>query len=377
MINIFQPSLGEEEAAAALAVFKTNWIGKGKKVAEFEKKFAERLRLSEGQMISTTCATEGLFTAVELLDLKPGDEVIVPAIGFVATAAAVCKVGVRPVFCDVDYHTLNVRVEDIERVKSAKTKAVIITHYGGFPCEIDKIAQFCEANNLKLIEDAACAIDSAVNGRACGTWGDFGVWSFDSMKILVTADGGMVYVKNSDTARRLTEMLYLGLPSDQGSGLSKSQGLKSKWWEYEITCFGRRAIMNDMTAAIGLIQLEKLDSFLRRRDEVVKIYSRELRDIPGLLIRPDLPIGYKNTNYLYWIQLEKRDELANYLLEKGVYTTFRYWPLHKVSRFGHDGRSLPAAEKATKTTLNIPCHQSLTDSDVEKVISCVKEFMKL
>ncbi|MBL7196748.1 MAG: DegT/DnrJ/EryC1/StrS family aminotransferase [Candidatus Omnitrophica bacterium] len=376
MINVFQPSLGEEEIKAISNIFKTNWLGKGKKVEELEKRFAEYRKVKEGQIVSATCASEGLFTAIELLDLKPDDEVVIPTIGFVAMASAVCKVGAKPVFCDIDYRTLNSRVEDIDRVRTKKTRSLIINHYGGFPCEIDKISEYCKGNNMPFIEDAACAIDSEVNGKACGVWGDFGVWSFDSMKILVTADGGMVYVKDPEMADRIREMFYLGLPSGQKSGFNKSQGKKSKWWEYEITCYGRRAIMNDVTAAIGLVQLKRLGSFLKRRDKIAKAYTEGLKDIPGLLVKPDIPSNIRDTNYLYWIQLEKRDELANYLFENGIYTTFRYWPLHKVSKFGHDGKSLPEAERATQTTLNLPCHQSMTDSDIDHVISTVKKFMR-
>jgi aminotransferase len=376
MINIFQPSLGNDELDAIAKVFRTNWLGRGKKVAEFEKQFAEYRRANAGQMVSTTCATEGIFSAVELLNLGPEDEVIIPTIGFVAKASAVLKAGAKVVFCDVDYRTLNARLEDIDRVKTNRTRALIINHYGGFPCEIDKISEYCRANKLSLIEDAACAIDSEVNGKACGIWGDFGVWSFDSMKILVTADGGMVYVKEQNDAARLKELLYLGLPAEQKSGLDKSQGLKSKWWEYEVTCYGRRAIMNDVTAAIGLVQLDKIKSSLRRRNEIAKTYSDELKNIPGLLVKPRLPDNMKDTNYLYWIQLAKRDELADYLLERGIYTTFRYWPLHRVSKFRHGGESLPGAERATQTTLNIPCHQSLSDDDVARVILAIKEFIR-
>jgi len=377
MINVFQPSLGEMELEAIRNVFNSNWIGRGKKVEEFERKFAEYQGVLPWQMISTTCATEGLFGVLEILNLTPGDEVIIPTIGFVAKASAVCHVGAKPIFCDVDPITLNATLENIQSVFTDKTKAVVLNHYGGYPAEIDKIADFCKEKNLILIEDAACAIGSSVKNKKVGTYGDFAVWSFDSMKILVTADGGMIYCKDEALSKKLREHLYLGLMEGKASGLEKSKGTKDRWWEYEVSQFGRRAIMNDMTASIGLVQLERLPKFLDRRQKIAQYYSESLKSVPGLTISPEPRTGDLVTYYLYWIQLEKRDELAHYLLENNIYTTFRYWPLHKVSKFGHDQNiKLPNAELAKDITLNLPCHQSLTDADVEQVVEVIKKFTR-
>lgn len=377
MINVFQPSLGEEELAAIREVFESNWIGRGKKVSEFEKKFAEYQGVEDWQMVSTTCASEGLFAIIELLNLSSEDEVIIPSIGFVAKASAVCNVGAKPVFCDVDIRTLNSTLEHIQAVVSDKTKAVIINHYGGRPVEIEKIQTFCTEHSLYLIEDAACAIGSSVQGKKAGTYGDFAIWSFDSMKVLVSGDGGMIYCKDKAMAQKMREHLYLGLIEGKTSGLEKSKGTKDRWWEYEISDYGRRAIMNDMTASVGLVQLEKLPKFLERRNEIAKFYNEALKEIPDIILPPPLRDGDVVTDYLYWIQLDKRDELANYLLEHNIYTTFRYWPLHKVSKFKHGKRvELPNSETATNITLNIPCHHNLSDNDLESVVSTIKNFAK-
>lgn len=377
MINIFQPSLGEAESEAVKEVFKSNWLAKGKKVEEFESKFAQYQGTAAWQMVSATCATEGLFSILEILELSPGDEVIIPTIGFVAKASAVCNVKAKPVFCDVDQATLNASVENIKAVFTDKTKAVIINHYGGYPAEIDKIQKFCSENKLILIEDAAGAIGSSVNGKKVGTFGDFAVWSFDSMKILVTGDGGMIYCKDESSAKKLREHLYLGLKEGQKSGLEKSKTTKDRWWEYEISQFGRRAIMNDVTASVGLVQLARLDEFLAKRKKIAQFYSESLKSVKGITIMPGPREGDIITHYLCWIQLNERDELARFLLSRDIYTTFRYWPLHKVTKFNHDqNKKLPNAEKVTAITLNIPCHQSLSDSDAEHIVSSIKDFAK-
>jgi len=376
MINVFQPSLGHEELAAIQRVFESNWLGRGKRVTEFERQFARFRGVSPDSMIATTCASEGLFTAAEILGWGSGDEVIIPSISFVAAASSVSRVGATPVFCDVDYRTLNTSLADVERVVTPRTKAVILNHYGGYPAPADEIADFCREEGIALIEDAACAVSSSISGQALGTFGEVGVWSFDSMKILVTGDGGMVYVKNTHLERAMRQAMYLGLPIGEKSGIDKSQAEKDRWWEFQIESFGRRAIMNDITAAIGMVQLERLPYFLRRRAEIVARYNQGLAGVPGLLTPPEPLPNYTVTHYLYWIQLERRDELARYLLQHGIYTTFRYWPLHRVTMFGHQITPLHNAERATMMTLNLPCHQTLTDREVEVVVELITSFQK-
>lgn len=378
MINVFQPSLDEQEVEAVREVFKSNWLAKGKKVEEFERLFAEYQGVTPQQMVSTTCATEGLFSIFEIIGLAHGDEVIMPTIGFVATASAVCNVGAKPVFCDVDLRTLNMTMQSIEAVFTNRTKAILVNHYGGYPAEMEKIADLCHSRGIYLIEDAACAIGSSINGKKVGTFGDFAVWSFDSMKILVSGgDGGMIYCHGVEKAKYMREHLYLGLREGGKSGLEKSKGTKDRWWEYEISQYGRRAIMNDVTASIGLVQLSKLDKFLQRRIEVAQKYFDLLKGIGDLVLPPKPKVGEVMTYYLYWIQTKKRDELARYLLDNNVYTTFRYWPLHKVSMFHHDiDKRLSNAELVTNITLNLPCHHSLSDNEIEYIASKIKDFVK-
>ena len=376
MINVFQPSLGGEELEAIRQVFESNWLGRGRRVAEFERRFAAFRGVAAESMIGTTCASEGLFVAAEVLGWGPGDEVVIPSIGFVAAASAVCRVGATPVFCDVDGRTLNAGVRDIERVLTPRTRAVSLNHYGGYPAPVDAIAELCRARGLALIEDAACAVGSAVGGRAAGTVGDIGVWSFDSMKVLVTGDGGMVYARDPGVARAMRQAMYLGLPLEEKSGIDKSKDSKDRWWEFEMESFGRRAIMNDVTAAIGLVQLERLPAFLARRAEIATRYDRALAGIPGLRLPPAPPPHVEVTRYLYWIQLDRRDDLARHLIQHEVYTTFRYWPLHKVKMFGHDRGALPESERAAETTLNLPCHQAMSDDDVDRIVALVAAFAK-
>lgn len=371
MINVFQPSLGDEELAAVREVFRSNWIGKGKKVEEFETKYAAALGVERKLLRTTTCCTEGMFQIVALLGLREGDEVILPTISFVGAANAIAASGARPVFCDVDPYTLNVTAIDIEKHITPRTKAILPLHYGGAPCELDDLLALARHHDLKVVEDNACSPLSRYKGRSTGTIGDFGSWSFDAMKILAMGDGGMVYCADPTDAERIERQFYLGLVTK--SGLANKSD--NKWWEFEIDGFGRRAILNDISAAIGVEQLRKLPDFIARRREICATYDAAFAELEWLR-RPPASLSYTESSYyLYWIQTEPqtRDELARYLRERGIYTTFRYFPLHLVDYYG-SRPSLPNAEMAARTTLCLPLHQALSEQDVAQIIDAVRSF---
>jgi aminotransferase len=277
------------------------------------------------------------------------------------------------VFCDVDQRTLNATAETIEAVLTPQTKAVMLIHYGGLPADMDPILELLRPRGIRVIEDSACSVASFYKGRACGTIGDIGVWSFDPAKILVTGDGGMVFAAEPEMARRAELELYLGLGSQ--SGYSKVAA--SRWWEFDVGCDGRRGITNDICSAIGLEQIKKLPAFLDRRREIDAIYRRELADLEWLTLPPEAPDYCRTSYYFHWIQVAgegRRDSLAIHLRDKGVYTTFRYHPLHRVAFYGHTDRSLPSTEKAAEETLLLPIHQSLSDSDVQQILEAIRCF---
>jgi aminotransferase len=373
VINIFQPSLGEQELEAVGRVFESNWTGRGKLTAGFEERFAEHLGVPRSLVRSVSCCSEGLFQAIELLGLGPGDEVVMPSISFVAMANAVHARGATAVFSDVDPRTLNATAATIEEKLTPRTRAVAILHYGGLPCELDEILELVRDRGLTLIEDSACSVSSTYRGRACGTFGTFGVWSFDSMKILVTGDGGMMYLDDEDLARRVEESVYLGLQTTSGLTSRAEQ----RWWEFDISRFGRRAIMNDIGSAIGLVQLDRLPSFIERRREIHEQYDRELSHLDDLLTPPRVPEHSTSSYYFYWVQTEPehRDALAHFLRERGVYTTFRYYPLHLVRGYGWEG-TLRHTEAASRSSLCIPIHQALTDGEVAQVVDAIESFFR-
>lgn len=368
MINLFQPVCDSRELFAIDKVLASGWLGKGPKVAEFEAAWSNHIGATPEQVVSTNSCTEGLFTAVRLLDIGPGDEVIIPTIHFVGAAQAVLAIGAIPVFCDVDSRTLNTTAGFILSKVTKRTRAVVLNHYGGVPCQMDEIMLLLEQwPGIYLIEDAACAPASTYQGKAVGTFGDIGLWSFDAMKIITTGDGGMMYIRDKELADKARKMLYLG--TDTQSGLSNST---DRWWEFGVEIEGaRRSVMNDMAAVMGLEQLKKLAAFAARRAEASLFYDCQLYGLFPYC--PNVLVGNKNLSsfYFYWIQTPRRNELAAFLKENGIYTSFRYYPLHWA--YG-TADYLPNAEKAARETLLLPLHCGLTDEDVNFICNKVKEF---
>lgn len=376
MINIFQPSLGEQELQAIKEVFESNWIGPGPKTAEFEERFSRFISTDRENVTMTNSCTEGMFQVLDWI-LEPGDEVIIPTIGFVGAANAVIGNGGTPVFCDVDPLSLNTTAACIEEKITDKTRAVLLIHYAGWSCNMDPIIELCEEKEIWVIEDNACSVATTYKGRPTGTLGDFGVWSFDSMKILVTGDGSIIHAKDPDMLAEIKTRSYLGLLSQSGYSSSVDQ----KWWEYDISYPGRRSVVNDITSAIGLVQLSRLEEFIDRRKQIHDHYNAFLGDRNW--IKTPTPIyesglgDRESSYYMYWIQLQDertRDKLAVHLKENNIYTTFRYYPLHLVKYYDQYHEQLPNAEKAANITLCIPLHQALKVEEVEYIAEKIRSF---
>lgn len=377
MINIFEPSLGSDDLDAMSKVFESKWIGKGKQVELFERNFAENLLSNPENFLSTTSCTEGIFLATKLFDFKNNDEIIVPSISFPSIASAILDANSKLIFCDVDVKTLNPTYETIKKHVTTRTKAIFLTHYGGFPIDMDPIIKLCKTHNIKIIEDSACAVKSFYKGKACGTLGDMGIWSFDAMKTLSTVDGGMIYLKDKKLVDKAKQLLYLGLPVKSKSGIDSSGMGNSKWWEFDIHSFGRRAIMNDVTAAIGNVQLKKLDKYIETRRNIFNFYVDKLKNIEEINIinHDSYKFDYNSSYYFFWLQTKRRDDLASFLKKNGVYSTFRYYPLHKIELFNKNKViKLNNSEYINDHTLNIPIHHNLKTNDLNLISNLIKSF---
>lgn len=368
MIPIFSNTLGAEELAAVGCVFESRWLGVGKECAAFESELAQYWGVDKSQVLLHNCCTAAIYNALRSIGIGQGDEVILSTGGFVACLSAVLELGAIPVFADVDSHTMNIIPDEIIRLRSRRTRAVVILHYGGHPSPMKEVLDAC--GDVPLIEDSANSIASRYDGKACGTLGTAGTWSFDAMKILVCGDGGALWIK-PDYVGRAKRLRYLGLDENMRTGIDRAGTGVSRWWEFGLVEPAGRFVSNDIAASIGRVQLRKLSGFIARRKEIWETFQRELATVGDIITPPEPLPGCESSYYLYWIQTGVRDALALYLKSEGIYTTFRYYPLHMACG---DRSMLPGAEYANQRTLNLPLHQNLTDDDVGRIIDAIKGF---
>jgi dTDP-4-amino-4,6-dideoxygalactose transaminase len=365
MINVFGSLVGAEELEEIRTSLEAQWMGIGPKTAAFEKQFAQRLGLGDFALLDS--GSNSLYLAMKLLDLPPGSEVIVPSFTWIACAHAVVLAGCKPVFCDVDYETQNVTAADVERALTPNTKAIMVVHYGGLPVHVETLTRF----GLPILEDAAHAVDSKRQGKYCGGLADVGIYSFDAVKNLAMGEGGGLTARDPERVKRGRQLRYCGI----GKSGFEASAKKDRWWEYAIADFFPKMLPSDIAASIGLAQLRKLDAMQAVRKRYWETYQRELAGVSWLLRPVDAPKGDQHSYFTYCIRVPggKRDQLAKYLYNAGVYTTLRYHPLH-LNPIYKSSAKLPACQRLNDEALSIPLHPGLKEADVAKVVEMIKKF---
>jgi len=366
MISVFGSLVGEDELNEIKTSIENQWMGIGPKVRLFEEEFAKRLNLPGFSLLD--CGSNALLMAVKMLNLPRDSEVIVPSFTWISCAHAIVLNGCNPVFCDVDLDTQNVTRETIEPLINKKTQAIMAVHYAGKPARVDEIKEL----GLPLIEDAAHAVDSKLKGRSCGSMGDIGMYSFDAIKNLAMPEGGGITAQNPEIMEKIKVVRYCGIGK---SGFEASRQKQSRWWEYNIIDFFPKLLPNDICASIGLSQLRKLDALQKRRKEIWDIYQKELDRIPWLIKPQDAAPDEQHSYFTYVIRAVGgyRDRLAQYLYDKGVYTTLRYHPLHMNSIYKSDAH-LPVTEQLNEEALSVPIHPRLSDDELAYIIDLLKKF---
>ena len=368
MISVFGSLVGDEEIANIVACMKSQWMGFGKNVDLFEKKYQDKYGLPTFAMVDS--GSNALFMAVTLLDLPPSSEIILPSFTWVSCAQAIILAGHKPVFCDNDLGTMNVRAEDIQQRITDKTAAIMIVHYAGLAVDMDPIL----ALGYPVIEDAAHAVDSTYKGKACGAIGDVGIFSYDAVKNLTVGEGGGITARLPARIVRAKVMRYCGIGKSGFDSAVSTAGGKSRWWEYNIQETFIKMLPTNMAAGIGLAQLDRIDSLQSRRKTIWDTYQKAFADVPSIITPPEAEPGDRHSYFTYCIRVPKRDELAHYLLSEQIYTTLRYHPLHLNQLYGQMDVRLPNCEQLNQDALSIPIHPRMSDEDVEKVIEKITIF---
>jgi len=370
MIPVFRPSMDNAEITAATEAIRSGWIGNGPRTAAFEQRFASFIDVPHA--IALNSATAALHLAMVLSEVK-GYEVITTPMTFVSSNHAILYAGGIPVFADIEPDTLNIDPEKIEELITENTRAIMVVHYGGHACRMEEIEELARRHDLVLIEDAAHGSGAQYRDSMLGSIGDFGCFSFHAVKNIATGDGGMLTCRSDEHASRARKLSWMGISRgtwDRVDGEEYS-------WQYDVEELGFKYQMNDITAAIGLAQLDKLERANIARRELALRYSKLLEDID--LIEVPVEKDYARSswhNYVIKVRdSSKRNGLIDHLKSNGISTGMHYIPNHLYKMYSpYASNPLPVAEDVWKRIITLPLFPDLTINQQDTIIKSIHEF---
>ena len=374
MIPFSLPDIGQEEILAVKKVLESGWLAHGPKTEEFETEFARYV--ATRRAISLNSCTAALHLAFQSVGIGKGDEVIMPAFTMVASANAILHAGAKPVLVDIDYATGNLDPEKVREAIGEKTKAIMPVHFGGLSCRMDEIMDIAQKYNLTVVEDSAEAIGAEFKGRKTGTFG-IGCFSFYPTKNMTTGEGGMVTTNSNRIADAILTM--------RGHGISKGARQREKeekpWLRIQ-TMLGYNYRLTDFQAAMGLVQLRKLDKMNNLRRKHAQYLNQELESLEEVEI-PVEPKGYEHVYQMYTIKVQgiNRDEFVIGLRKKGVCASVHFDPPVHLSpfykeRFSYREGEFPMTEKLAKSIVSLPMYPQLLRKELDTIVSTVKEVIK-
>ena len=366
--------LGVEDQAAVDKVLSSKWLTMGSVTQEFEQAFAAHVGVKYA--LAVTNATAALHLACIIAGLKPGDEAIVPSLTFVATANAVRYTGAVPVFADItSENDLNISYKSIEGAITKRTRAILVMHYGGYPCDMPSIMGLAREHNLIVIEDAAHAVGSELEGRKMGTWGDMGCFSFFSNKNMTTGEGGMLVTDNEAYSQRAHLLRSHGMTTltwDRHKGHA---------WSYDVVDLGYNYRIDEIRAALGMVQLGKLESNNERRRQLTKIYREVLEEFAPQLVVPFANHSGISAAHLMPMLLPTGTDKLNFMNNmkaQGIQTSVHYPAVHAFTAYA-DGKAkycLPLTEELAAREVTLPLYPALSDEQVVTVGRAVAQALE-
>lgn len=354
----FKPFIGEEEYKAIQECFDNNWITEGPKAKEFSEKLCDLIGCKYGVFANN--GTLSIYLALKAMGIKPGDEVIVPDFTFIASANAVEMLGAVPIFVDIDVDTLHINLEHCEKLINEKTKAIMVVHIYGTAANMTNIMSLANKYNLDVIEDAAQAIGVKWDGKHCGTFGKVGSFSFFADKTITTAEGGFVCTDDKEIYENLLYLRNQGR-INRGSFIHPRIG-----YNFRIT---------DIQAAIGLVQLSKLDIIKQKKQKILKEYERCLADIPEVKILKPPSLSDHVPFRVAIMMSEKKDNISSFLWENNIEVRTFFYPLHKQPCWPERAQ-LKNSTYAYEHGLCLPSYPELTVEEIEYVSGKIKEYFK-
>jgi perosamine synthetase len=358
-IPVYRPSLIGNEKKYVNECLDSTWISsKGKFIKQFEDSFAGYVGVSYAASVCN--GTVAIHNALLALGIKEGDEVIVPTFTYIASVNPIVYTGATPVFVDSLRDTWQIDPSDIERKITSRTRAIMVVHLYGHPCDMDRIMAIARKHHLFVIEDCAEAFGSKYHDQYVGTFGDIAAFSFFGNKTITTGEGGMVTTNDRTLHERTTHF--------------KGQGL-AKYREYWHDTIGYNYRMTNICAAIGLAQLEKADEIIKKKRQVAAWYKKYLMSLPL-----EMHTESGNVFNTYWMvcvlveQADLRDGLRKHLLENGIETRPTFYPIHAMPMYAHNFYRLPVAEDISWRGINLPSYPDLTEKDIQEICSLIADF---
>jgi dTDP-4-amino-4,6-dideoxygalactose transaminase len=367
------PLIQEDEIAEVVASLRNGWLGTGPKVARFEEDFGRYK--GSGHAVAVNSGTAALHLSVLAAGLGPGDEVITTAMTFCATINAIIHAGAVPVLADVDPETMNIDPAEVERRITSRTRALLLVHFAGRPCQMDRLCNLAKKHSLKIIEDCAHAIESEYQGRKSGTFGDFGCFSFYVTKNITTGEGGMVLARDEADAARVKKFALHGLSADAWTRFSDVG-----YSHYYVTEIGFKNNMMDLQAAIGIHQLRRIDRWWERRRTIWQRYSMAFAGLPVQLPSDPDP-ATRHAYHLFTLLIDAdragidRDAFLQAMTRQNVGVGVHYLsvPEHPIYQklYGWRPEDYPHARRIGRQTVSLPFSPALSDDDVTEVIEAV------
>jgi dTDP-4-amino-4,6-dideoxygalactose transaminase len=376
-LHLARPDIGEEEIEEVVDTLRSGWVVAGPKVGAFEAALEQRLTPAHVRCVSS--ATAGLLLGLKLAGVARGDEVIVPTLTFAACPNVVEQLGATPVFVDSDPATGLLDLDLIEALIGPRTKAVMPVHLGGRPVDMARMNALRDAAGIAVVEDAAHAMGAEWGGAPVGSHGNAVAFSFHATKNITTIEGGALAVPEPSQAERVERLRLQGLSRSAWTrhGSASPAG-------YELDEPGFKLAMTDVSAAIGVHQLARLDAILERREQLAQRYDAALDDLP-LDLDPPTEEGMRHGRHLYAVRVSPeapvtRDELIDHLAETQIGTSIHFKPIHRFRYYretcGLTDADLPVASQYADRTLSLPLHQGMSDDDLEDVVAALRGVLE-
>ena len=371
-IPVFIPSIGEDTKQHVNDALDVGWLGMGSTTKEFEERISDFLELQDRYVVTTNTGTSALHIALLVAGIGPGDEVITPSFNYVADHQAIQMTGASVVMCDILENNLGIDCKKAEKLITEKTKAIIPLHFAGIPCDQKEVFELAKKYKLRIIEDAMHAFGTSIDNKKIGSYGDITCFSFDPVKIITSIDGGCVIVNTKEEVEKLHRLRFLGVDKDV---IQRYKNNRS--WDYDVLNEGFRYHLNNISAALGISQIKRVEEFIQSRQKICQRYNDAFKNIQEVKIPQT---DFSNISpFIYSLRVlnGKRGELIEYLKNQNIDVGIHFIPVHKHEYFKNSKcGNMDITNKVVQEVLTLPLHSLMEEESICRVINGVRDFFR-